>query len=124
MIHCDTLPLPTLFHFHHSLKLTWRVSRSKLSFNKARKKFKQTVVKRKMHRQSMGVFEQNSRTMGKLYKTKKAVDDSSLERNSQSQSSKPSPWAQKRGSKGTEQLHMELNLPMSVPEEEEEQKDS
>ena len=48
------------------LKLAWKVSSKSLSFAKARKNFKQTVIKRKFHRHSLSVFEKDSLLSRKL----------------------------------------------------------
>jgi len=48
------------------LKLAWKVSSKSLSFAKARKNFKQTVIKRKFHRHSLSVFEKDPLLSRKL----------------------------------------------------------
>eukprot|EP01083_Nonionella_stella_P278656 947698_1 len=69
------------------LKLAWKVSSKSLSFAKARKNFKQTVIKRKFHRHSLSVFEKDpllSRKLNVRYggisntKNMKRVDSNTL----------------------------------------------
>jgi len=48
------------------LKLAWKVSSKSLSFAKARKNFKQTVIKRRFHRHSLSSVETNSELSRKI----------------------------------------------------------
>jgi len=59
------------------LKITWKVSSTKSAFRMAHNKFKQTVQKRKMHRQSMGLFESSSDMMNRIYKPTDKTDTTS-----------------------------------------------
>ena len=121
------------------LKLAWKVSSKSLSFKKARKNFKHTVLKRKFHRHSLSTFEKdpllsrklncryggknNTKDMNKYYGSnglqQKYNDDlNNIHTNNKQLSVEKYNKKIKafrgsyRRSKGTEEL-LELNLPLN-----------
>ncbi|ETO26138.1 hypothetical protein RFI_10997 [Reticulomyxa filosa] len=89
------------------LNLTWKVSSTKKAFKMAQNKFKETVVRRKLHRSSMGVFESDSKTLGKFYKDDKPEQSTPVAMDRKRQA-----FLGKRGSKTEEFL--ELTLPIET----------
>jgi len=73
----------------------------------AQNKFKETVIQRKLHRTSMGVFEENSKILRKFYKDDKQMTSSPVAMDRKRQA-----FVGNKGSKAEEFL--ELNLPMDA----------
>jgi len=96
------------------INFTFRVHNKKVSFAKAFKNFKKNVVKRKLTRQSMGMFERESKKMVREY----GKDDNHMtEKNKQEKlSSKQS--IGKKGSKCAEDLMPALTPIEDVEDEE------
>ncbi|ETO36833.1 hypothetical protein RFI_00227 [Reticulomyxa filosa] len=87
------------------LQIAWKVSSTKTAFRMAHKKFKETVLKRKLHRQSMDVFEKSSDTMNRIYKNKTKKDTKWTDKDTLNFES----FAHKRGPKTAEYFELQLH---------------